>query len=264
MVIVLHVLPVVIGVFVGAPLLSRELESGTFRFIWTQGVGRSRAAVTTFILLAIFVTLAACALGVLLNWYAHPFEVTLIESQWQSGLFDTAGPMIAAWTLLALALGTFLGALIGRTVAAMAATAAGIGGLLVASFVWLVHQLEGFGALATTRLTPVGLGVGRLNLPGYLYNAPRGDWLVQAWFTGPAGQRLSTAAAYNVEARMYDGPATRKVDPTRWLSLHHYTYWVSYQPASRFWIFQVVAATILMGIAAVLAFATVRLVRRRA
>ncbi len=264
MVIALHVVPVVIGVFVGAPLLSRELESGTFRFTWTQGVGRSRAVVTTLVLLALFVTVATCVLGLLLNWFAHPFEIIGIESQWQSGLFDTTGPMLVAWTLFALALGTFLGALIGRTVAAMAVTAATVGGLLVVSFVWLVHQLEAFGALATTRIMPMGLNIGQLNQPGSLFNGPVGSWLVRAWFTGPDGKRLSVAAAYNVIGRMYGGPATGKVGPSRWLSVHHYIYWVSYQPASRFWIFQTFAAAILIGIAVLLAFATVRLVRRRA
>jgi hypothetical protein len=264
MVIALRVVPVVIGVFVGAPLLSRELESGTFRFTWTQGVGRSRAVVTTLVLLALFVTVATCVLGLLLNWFAHPFEVIWIESQWQSGLFDTTGPMLVAWTLFALALGTFLGALIGRTVAAMAVTAAIVGGLLVVSFVWLVHQLEAFGALVTTRLTPIGLSVGQLNVPGSQFNGPVGSWLVRAWFTGPGGKRLSTAAAYNVIGRMYGGPANGKVGPSRWLSAHHYIYWVSYQPASRFWVFQIIAAVILIILAVLLAFATVRLVRRRA
>ena len=265
MVIALHVAPVVIGVFVGAPLLSRELESGTFRFTWTQGVGRSRAVVTTFVLLAVFVTVATCALGLLLNWFAHPFEIIGIESQWQSGLFDTTGPMLAAWTLFGLALGTFLGSLIGRTVAAMAVTAAIVGGLLVASFVWLVHQLEAFGALATTRRMPMGLGVGQLNLPGSQFNGPVGSWLVRAWFTGPGGKRLSSAAANNVIGRMYDAVKGKViVDPSRWLSVHHYIYWVGYQPASHFWIFQVIAAAILILLAALLALATVRLVRHRA
>jgi hypothetical protein len=63
---------------------------------------------------------------------------------------------------------------------------------------------------------------------------------------------------------MYGAPANGKVGPSRWLSVHHYIYWVSYQPASRFWIFQIIAAAILIGMAALLAFATVRLVRRRA
>ena len=190
MVIALHVVPVVIGVFVGAPLLSRELESGTFRFTWTQGVGRSRSVVTTLVLLALFVTVATCVLGLVLNWFAHPFEVIGIESQWQSGLFDTTGPMLVAWTLFGLALGTFLGALIGRTVAAMALTAAIVGGFLVASFVWLVARLEAIGALATTRLMPMGLSIGQLNVPGAQFNGPVGSWLVRAWFTGQGGKRL--------------------------------------------------------------------------
>jgi hypothetical protein len=263
MVIALHVLPVVIGVFVGAPLLSRELESGTYRFTWTQGIGRARHVVTTFVLLALFVTAATCVLGLLLNWFAHPFEVIGIDSQWHSGLFDTTGPMLAAWTLFALAFGTFLGAVIGRTVAAMAVTAAGVGGLLVASFIWLVGWLEAVGTRTTTRLSPLGLGVGKLDSPGSLGRGPAGSWLVQGWFTGPSGSRLSQAAAYKLESRMYAKTAAN-FNPTRWLSVQHYTYTVSYQPASRFWVFQVIAATILIGLAALLAFATVRLVRRRA
>jgi hypothetical protein len=172
--------------------------------------------------------------------------------------------MLAAWTLLGLALGTFLGALIGRTVAAMAVTAAIVGGLLVVSFVWLIHQLEAFGALATTRIMPMGLSVGQLNVPGVQFHGPVGSWLVRAWFTGPGGKRLDAAAASNVIGRMYDdGPVNWKVGPSRWLSVHHYIYWVSYQPASRFWIFQVIAAAILVALAALLVLATVRLVRRR-
>jgi len=42
---------------------------------------------------------------------------------------------------------------------------------------------------------------------------PVGSWLVRAWFTGPDGKRLSTAAAYNVIGRMYDGPANGKSRP---------------------------------------------------
>ena len=39
-------LPPLLGVFVGAPLLARELESGTFRLIWTQSVTRLRWPLT--------------------------------------------------------------------------------------------------------------------------------------------------------------------------------------------------------------------------
>ncbi len=40
----MFVVPVLLGVFVGAPLISRELDTGTFRFAWTQGAGRTRWA----------------------------------------------------------------------------------------------------------------------------------------------------------------------------------------------------------------------------
>ena len=33
-------LPAVLGMFWGAPLVARELESGTFRLAWTQGRSR--------------------------------------------------------------------------------------------------------------------------------------------------------------------------------------------------------------------------------
>jgi hypothetical protein len=53
-------------------------------------------------------------------------------------------------------------------------------------------------------------------------------------------------------------------DPTRWLSLHHDAFWMSYQPASRFWIFQGVEAVVLIGLAVLFSFATVRCIRGRA
>jgi len=43
--VVLLSLPGVIGAFAGTPLFARKLETGTFRYAWTQGVGRMRWAV---------------------------------------------------------------------------------------------------------------------------------------------------------------------------------------------------------------------------
>ena len=36
------VVPALIGIFWGAPLVARELETGTFRLAWTQSVTRTR------------------------------------------------------------------------------------------------------------------------------------------------------------------------------------------------------------------------------
>lgn len=47
--VVLLFLPGIIGAFAGAPVFARELETGTFRYAWTQGVGRMRWAIATLI-----------------------------------------------------------------------------------------------------------------------------------------------------------------------------------------------------------------------
>jgi hypothetical protein len=38
---VLQPVPALIGAFLGAPLLARELETGTFRYVWTRESGAS-------------------------------------------------------------------------------------------------------------------------------------------------------------------------------------------------------------------------------
>jgi hypothetical protein len=37
-----QMIPPMIGAFVGAPVLARELETGTYRLTWAQGFGRAR------------------------------------------------------------------------------------------------------------------------------------------------------------------------------------------------------------------------------
>jgi len=49
-----------------------------------------------------------------------------------------------------------------------------------------------------------------------------------------------------------------------WLAQQHYTQWTSYEPASRFWHFQLIEAGWLVALSAILIAASVWLVRRRA
>ena len=49
-----------------------------------------------------------------------------------------------------------------------------------------------------------------------------------------------------------------------WLARHHYTLWVSYQPASRFWSFQLVEGAGLLVLALLMGAAALWTVRRRA
>src|SRR5258708_10222653 len=69
----LQPVPALIGAFVGAPVLARELETGTFRYAWTQGFGRWRWALAKLVALAVVVTAAAGPLSVLFSWYYQPY-----------------------------------------------------------------------------------------------------------------------------------------------------------------------------------------------
>ena len=55
----LAVLPALVGLFVGAPLLARELEHGTHRFAWTQAVTRRRWLLSKTAFLALGTVAAA-------------------------------------------------------------------------------------------------------------------------------------------------------------------------------------------------------------
>ena len=59
----LILLPALVGMFVGAPLLARELEHGTHRFAWTQSVTRRRWLLSKTLLLALAVTVGGVVLS---------------------------------------------------------------------------------------------------------------------------------------------------------------------------------------------------------
>jgi hypothetical protein len=83
--------PVLVGAFTGAPLIARELESGTFRFAWTQGAGRTRWALSTLALPALLLTAAMGAVTALFYWYLRPFLADGQVSEFLPLAFGTLG-----------------------------------------------------------------------------------------------------------------------------------------------------------------------------
>ena len=117
--------PALIGLFFGAPLIARELETGTFRLAWTQSVTRRRWLAVKLGL----VGLAAMAFGGLLtwmvDWWASPIDAA---NQNRFGLanFGFHGVAPIGYAAFAFALGATAGVLLRRTVPAMAVDARGI------------------------------------------------------------------------------------------------------------------------------------------
>jgi len=240
----LQAVPALIGAFVGAPVLARELETGTFRYAWTQGIGRLRWAIGKLVLLAVAVTAAAAAFGVLFSWYNQPFAAAGYAIPLSTRVFDLGEVAFAAWTLAAFAIGALAGMLIRRVVPAIAATLAAYAGLALATALYLrEHYLT---PLLTTRL-----------------NLPDSAWIVSQWYTKGGKFAFPARGSQIVSALQHFCPRSN-LSPMQCLSQHGYTWWASYQPGSRFWPFQWIEGGWLLVLSVLLIAATVWLVRRRA
>jgi hypothetical protein len=246
----LQAVPALIGAFAGAPVLARELETGTFRYAWTQGFGRWRWALAKLVTLAAAVTAGAGALTVLLSWYYQPYLAADNRSLYTSvsplsNPFVLRGVAFAAWTLAAFAIGALAGLLIRRVVPAIAATLAAYVGLAAAAGLYLRKHY----------LTP--LVTSNPNVSG-------SAWVLsQQWTKG--GHPVSQSVIANVaQAAPNQGPGSGGNLPIRYLMQHGYTLWITYQPASRFWPFQWIEGGWLLALSVLLIGVTVWLVHRRA
>jgi hypothetical protein len=114
--------PVFIGAFWGAPLVARELETGTHRLAWTQSVGRGRWLVTRLGAAAVVAILVTGVFSAAFTWWSIPLDE--VGNRIGTANFGQRGMVPVAYALFALALGALAGAVIRRTLPAMAASAA--------------------------------------------------------------------------------------------------------------------------------------------
>ena len=115
-------LPVLSGMFIGAPLLAREFEQGTAEMVWTQGITRRK---WLFIKLAILGS-ATIVMGGILAVAGQEWSTAVPDNSYNQWFaFDVQGPEFAGYTLFSFALGVAAGAAIGKTVPAMAVVLVG-------------------------------------------------------------------------------------------------------------------------------------------
>ena len=248
--------PALFGLFWGAPLVASELETGTSQFAWMQSVTRRRwLAVTAGEML-----LAAAAWGGavsgLVTWWSGPDNALQLD-QFKPGRFDIMGIVPVGYALFAMALGLCAGALMRRTLPALAVTLAGFIVVRAAVTLWLrPHYLSA--VTVTYKLfsgyTPTGsywqLAQGIRSPGGGLVPAPNG-----AAVDGiPVGSlpRACAAAASGIRP----GPSCRQ-------ALAAFHGFITYQPASRYWAFQGIEFGIFAALAAALIAVTAVVLLRR-
>jgi hypothetical protein len=230
--------PALIGLFWGAPVLTREVERGTQVLVWTQSATRQRWVTTKLAVLAGAVTVSGLALGAMVSAWQRTFAGSPYAARFnEPGLFTSTGVAIGAWWLFAFALGTAAGALTRKMLPAM-----------VLTLVVFVVALVGVLAVRDSYATPEVLVRATPDQP-----VPADSIVLDGTWGVPGGGGVGDPCA-DAEPADYQACAENA----------GYREILYYQPGERYWRFQWTEAGILGAAALLLAGVTYRRVSRRA
>lgn len=256
-------LPALIGAFWGAPLITRELEAHTLRVAWYQGVTRTQWTAVKLGLLGLASMISAGGLSLMVSWWATPIEkaggfpVNQTQlSRFSPQIFDARGVTPVAYALFAFILGVTVGVIVKRTTAAMAITLVIFAVIQVAMPVWVRPSLFAPAHLTSPILTAPLLDnmvvhtSGQLTVP---VNIP-GAWVVSNQTITPSGQVFTLPV---VDA-CQNGTQSQCI---AWLAKQNLRQVVTYQPASRYWVFQWYETGIFVVLSLLLAALSVLLVK---
>ncbi len=258
--VLIYAVPALVGVFWGAPLITREIEPGTVRLAWTQSVTRSRWIAAKVSLIGLVAMAIAGLLTLVAGWWANPVYAASAKAGPRSNVIDRLQPTLfgvsgiapIGYAAFGFALGLTLGVLIRRTLPAMAATLAVFAGIQIG---W--SQL-----IRPHLLTPLRnvMRITASNLDSLMMGGPGSrSMLVTAAFHKPGAWILSRQAI-NAAGRPFTGPPTKACEGGGMLACNasvgrlNLRQIVTYQPASRYWTFQWYETAIFMVLALLLAW----------
>ncbi|MGH9078359.1 MAG: ABC transporter permease subunit, partial [Acidimicrobiales bacterium] len=243
-----NLLPLMVGMFWGAPLLAREHELGTDVLAWSQTVSRRRWLTVKLSALAAAAAVAATGFSLLFGWWFGPFADLAIhggQSRIQPNIFDVQGIVPIAYTLFAFALGTAAGAVIRRTVPAMAVT---VGGFLAARLgiqAFRGHMLRPLRSVHSL----VG-PTGDVSLGSPLVGAQ--NWVLQSDIVDHGGHVVSDQTVLQTcQAVVNPGGVVDCI------ASHGYRQVDIYQPLSRYWPLQGIESAVFVMLAMALLAATI-------
>ena len=247
--------PLLPGLFWGAPMAAQEAETGTDQFAWTQSITRRRWLAVRAGWLLLATAVLAGAVSALATWWSGP-DSALNADAFRLGRFDVIDIVPVGYAIFAMALGICAGLLLRRTLPAIAVTLAGFVALRVLT-AWLrlyyMTPVTAYYKLtanfpASGSFLPVSQGV----------VGPNGRPPTAGPGTVMAGPGLPIPAACR--------QALASVDPNAVASCvtaHGYRGYLIYQPASRFWAFQGIETGIYAVLAAALLGVTFLVLKRR-
>jgi hypothetical protein len=250
-----HYMPMLIGVFIGVPLLSREHEQRTLLLAWSQDVSPARWLWAKLSLLGLFVVVVTAAVAGASDRLEHALANVSKGSMFQYGTFLNTGMLPLAISICWFAIGVALGAAMKRTLPAVFGVAVGFIGLMLLvrwRFPTLVKPLSAY----------LQLGAADDGLLG------KNDLIVNGRFINYSGDQPS--GLYDASRHQLTGAELERLCPPdsgastafSCYANNHLQQYLEYQPGSRIPDFHLIIGAGYLCLAAV-ALAAVWLIVRR-
>lgn len=248
--------PALIGAFWGAPLIAREVEGRTLRFVWHQSVTPTRWTLVKIALLGLASMAFAGLISLMLSWWSAPIDAAggfpvgggSQISRFQKIVFDARGVVPLGYAALGFLVGVTLGMLIRRTVPAMAAALLIVAAIQFIVPTWIRPNLVPPVTITGPVLTASALQSARFGTEGQVtvpIDIP-GAWIVTDQTVTPDGHAFTILGTSQCSSL-----AVPQTDDC--LAKQNLRQVVEYQPANRFWQFQGIETAILLTASALLA-----------
>ncbi|WP_410571188.1 transporter [Amycolatopsis sp. cmx-4-61] len=274
-VLVLYLLPAVIGVFWGAPMITRELENGTHSLVWNQTVTRKRWLTTKLGFGVLAAMLAAGVLSLAVTWWASPIDALAAVKE-DHGMLSRISPVVFAargivpigYAAFALVLGAAVGMVLRRTVAAMAVTVVALAAVLLAvTLLVRPHLLPP--QTETVAITPESItnitGNDKQGITEIGVRKPAGAWELANETLDPSGNVVTSMPDFLQDCAPRPGVAPPERGDIQAcvarLGAHGYHQRVTYQPGDRFWPLQWLELTLYLALTALLTWFSFRRLR---
>jgi len=260
-IVAMYVVPVLIGMFWGSPMVARELEARTLRVTWSQGVTRTRWITVKLALVGAVAVFSVTLLSSAVTWWADPIDRASATAAHDQGLtlpnhftplvFGARGVVPVGYALFAFVAGVAAGLMTGRTLAAMAVIAALLAGVALSiPLIARPHYAKAAHLAVELQLTPATPLTIRLDNGRLRVSTPAeipGAWVLSAVTSNASGRTDVAAPAVCMSA------TASLADCDTAINKLHLRQEVTYQPASRFWPFQLIEAAIYLVLAALIA-----------